>query len=195
MSGCDTTSALFRRGKTFAFKVIDNDRDLSYLEVFKLKTSTYQEIASAGEKFLLNMYNAPKSTETLDDLRFMFYKKQVNKTLTSKTGFELKSLPPSSDSAKYHSFRVYYQIQKWLGNDQINPTDWGWVKKEHLIPLVKDKAAAPDKILRIISCGCKHGCSDKSCVCVKAGMVCTILCSGCNGRDCNNCENVMSYPI
>ena len=71
MSGCDTTSALFRRGKTFAFKVIDNDRDLSYLEVFKLKTSTYQEIASAGEKFLLNMYNAPKSTETLDDLRFV----------------------------------------------------------------------------------------------------------------------------
>ena len=34
-----------------------------------------------------------KTTETLDDLRFAFYKKRVNKTLTSKTGFEVKSLP------------------------------------------------------------------------------------------------------
>ena len=147
------------------------------------------QVASAGEKFLLSIYNAPKKAETLDDLRFEFYKRRVKKTLTSKTGFELRSLPPTSDSAKYHSYRVYYQVQLWLGNNLIDPTDWGWVRNEYLIPIVKDKAAAPDKVLKLISCGCKHGCSDKSCSCVKAGLKCTILCSGCNGRDCSNCEH------
>lgn len=191
MSGCDSTSALFRRGKTHAFKAIDNEKDLSFLDVFKSKDSTHDQIASAGEKFLLIVYNAPQTTQTLDDLRYANYKKQVNKkSLTSATGLELRALPPTSDSAKYQSYRAYYQIQKWLGN-YLNPTDWGWMRNEYLIPVVKDKAAAPDKILKLISCGCKQGCH-KTCMCRKAGMFCTILCSGCNGRDCTNLENVES---
>ena len=125
MSGCDTTSAPFRRGKALAFKVIDNEKDLSYLDVFTSPTSTPDQVASAGEKFLLSTYNAPKKAETLDDLRFEFYKRRVKKTLTSKTGFELRSLPPTSDSAKYHSYRVYYQVQLWHRNNLIEPTDWG----------------------------------------------------------------------
>ena len=52
MSGCDTTSALFRRGKTHAFKAINNE-DLSYLEAFKCRDSSHDLIASAGKKFLL----------------------------------------------------------------------------------------------------------------------------------------------
>ena len=66
-----------------------------------------------------------------------------------------------------------------------------YVRDTYLIPVVKDKAAAPDKILKLISCGCKQGCTDKICVCVKAVMSCTILFSGCNGRDCTNVENVI----
>ena len=189
MSGCDTTSALFRRGKTHAFKAINNE-DLSYLEAFKCRDSSHDLIASAGEKFLLQVYNAPSTSETLNDLRYANYKKQVNKKgLTAATGLELKALPPMSDSAKYHSYRAYNQVQKWLGNDIISPTDWGWARSEHLIPVIKDQAAAPDKILKLISCGCKQGCS-RNCECRKAEVFCTILCSGCNGRDCENIENV-----
>ena len=197
MSGNDTVSALFRRGKCIAFKVIDKGtvNDLSYLDTFLSKTSSHDEVAFAGEKFLLAMYNSPKKVKTLDDLRFEFYKKRIKKTLTSKTGVELRSLPPTSDSAKYHSYRAYYQIQLWLGNKQIDPTDWGWVRNGYLVPIVKDREAAPDKVLRLISCGCKQGCSVGSaskkskCSCVNAGLKCTILCSGCNGRDCDNCDH------
>ena len=113
-----------------AFKIIDNDKDLSYLDVFKSKTSTPDQVASAGEKFLLRMYNAPKKIETLDDLRFEFYKRRVKKPLTSETGFDLRSMPPTSDAAKNHSHRAYFQVQKWLGNNLVNPTDWGWVRDE-----------------------------------------------------------------
>ena len=137
------------------------------------------------------MYNAPKTCQSLDNLRFLNYKKQVNKNkLTSASGLGLCALPPTSDSAKYQSYRSYQQIQKWLGNDN-DPTSWGYIRNNYLIPVVKDKAAAPDKILKLLSCGCKKGCSDRTCVCVKARLLCSILCSGCNGRDCINVENVI----
>jgi hypothetical protein len=36
----------------------------------------------------------------------------------------VKSLPPTSDSAKFHSLRVYYQCQKWMSETvDIDPTD------------------------------------------------------------------------
>ena len=187
LSDNDSVSAIFRRAKGVAFNAVEKAVDLSYLNAFISRDSSRDQIASAREKFFLALYNAPKKLKTLDDLRYESYKKRVRKSLTSKTGFELKSLPPTSDSAKYHSYRAYYQIQLWLGNKQINPTDWGWVRNEYyLVPIIKDRAAAPDKVLKLISCGCKHGCSDKSCFCVKAGLKCSILCSGCNGRDCSN---------
>ena len=71
MSGCDSTSSLFRKGKIHAFKVLDNNNDLSFLDVFKANNSRKEQIASAGEKFLLLMYNAPKTCQSLNNLRFM----------------------------------------------------------------------------------------------------------------------------
>ena len=48
-------------------------------------------------------------------------KKQVNKKgLTAATGLELNALPPTSYSVKYHTYRAYYQVQKWLSNDIIS---------------------------------------------------------------------------
>ena len=52
LSGCDTTSALFRKGKIQAFKVLDNTEDLSFLDVFKTPNSTQDQIATFGEEFL-----------------------------------------------------------------------------------------------------------------------------------------------
>ena len=193
LSGCDTTSALFRRGKIQAFKVLDNTQDMSFLDVFKRPHSTPKEIAMSGERFLLLLYKAPVTCKTLDDLRFWRYKKQVNeKKLTSASGLELRTLPPTSDAAKYHCYRAYLQVQQWLGIN-MDPTEWGYMRDSYLVPIIKDKPAAPDKVLRLISCGCKQGCTDKTCVCVKAGMFCTILCSSCNGRDCANIEHVHEY--
>ncbi|MPC95446.1 hypothetical protein E2C01_090658 [Portunus trituberculatus] len=35
-----------------------------------------------------------------------------------------ESLPPTCDAATYHSYRVYHQVQTWLGNI-LDPTKWG----------------------------------------------------------------------
>ena len=37
-----------------------------------------------------------------------------------------QSLPTTNDAAKYHSYRVYHQVQTWLGNI-LDPTEWGLV--------------------------------------------------------------------
>ena len=113
IAGCTGVSALFKRGKTFAFKAVDNDHDMSCLNAFKSSHATQEEIQSAGEKFLLNIYSAPSNIESLDDLRFVKYKDQIKGlSLTAASGFDLRTLPPTSDTAKYHSYRAYYEVQK-----------------------------------------------------------------------------------
>ena len=38
----------------------------------------------------------------------------------------------TKDADKYHSYRVYLQIQIWVGNTKIADEDWGWkIQYEH----------------------------------------------------------------
>ena len=38
---------------------------------------------------------------------------------------QLATLPPTSASAREHSWRTYHQVQSWLGNEGLS-SDWGW---------------------------------------------------------------------
>jgi hypothetical protein len=49
--------------------------------------------------------------EGLDILR---WRKYTTKVITRNTSVHVKSLPPTSDAAKFHSLRVYYQCQMWM---------------------------------------------------------------------------------
>ena len=57
----------------------------------------------------------------LKELRVTRFTEKVSK---SSIFVDTKMLPPTSDAAKYHSLRVYLQVQIWLGNE-LNPTEWG----------------------------------------------------------------------
>lgn len=50
--------------------------------------------------------------------------KQFAESVTKST-FNLSSLPPTQDTARFHRFRVYHQVRSWLGNYK-GPEDWGW---------------------------------------------------------------------
>lgn len=92
------------------------------LKFLKIVTrSTPEVIITNGIRFLLSMYGAPKKVTCLDKLRYLsFAKKTYNKKQV-----QLACLPPTSAAAQQHLFRVYYQVQVWLGN-KMNPEDWGW---------------------------------------------------------------------
>ena len=38
-------------------------------------------------------------------------------------GVTVQKLPPANNAAKYHSLRVYYQVQVWLENETLKATD------------------------------------------------------------------------
>ena len=83
-----------------------------------------EDIAKAGEEFLLALYGA-SAFQTLDDFRLNAFRKKNAKKSTNKV-FQMASLPPTCAAARQHSFRTYCQVQQWLEND-IDPAKWGWI--------------------------------------------------------------------
>ena len=105
--GCDTTSRLFGIGKGSILKKFKVNSSLQQAAtVFDSVASTHEDIAFAGEKALVAMYNGKKD-ETLNSLYFNQYCEKVSKSFTK---VEPKSLPPTSLAAKFHSYRIFLQI-------------------------------------------------------------------------------------
>ena len=115
-------------------------------------------------------------------------KKFCEKAATNITRIEPQTLPPASAAAKYHSFRVFYQIVQWKGSPvELLPEEWGWIVTEDGIhPTPTDIAAAPDSLLKVIRCSCKTDCKSQRCSCRKHDLKCTLACTHCCGTDCQN---------
>ncbi|CAG9812819.1 unnamed protein product [Phaedon cochleariae] len=179
MSGCDTTSAPCNQGK-FVKTVTKNPNLADVVSVFKNPEATPESIATAGERFLVNLYGFTGRTEpSINRLRYINYAKAA-----FKTSSKIAALPPSAAAATQHSFRVYLQVQQWLGVEK-NAEDWGWKRATNgLEPINSLQASAPLELLRLVSCRCIKTWA-KKCSCKKAGLDCTNLCIDCEGS-CNN---------
>ena len=129
-----------------------------------------KDLISAGEKFLLHLYGASDFT-SLDAFRYYAYTRAIAKK-SVKDSFNLATLPPTSAAAKQHILRNYLQVQQWIGNE-LEPTDWGWrVYMDTLIPVPTDQPPAPERLLNLVSCKCKTGCS-RGCGCHWVGVLCS----------------------
>ena len=184
ITGCDTTSAIFKRGKIAVFKLFEKRNDLiDCAEVFTKIDSSPHDIVTNGIRFLLAMYGAPKKIDSIDKYRYLRFVKSAwnNKTV------QLSCLPPTSASAFQHLYRVYYQVQVWLGNE-LDPEEWGWkLTDNYLEPIQTLLPPAPEKLLNTIFCNCKTDCS-KNCGCQKVGLFCSPVCINCQGQTCSNIE-------
>lgn len=133
--------------------------------------------SNKAEKDLLSK----KDNFTLNDLRYLHFSKAK-----VKSNFAFESLPPTEGAAQQHAFRVYYQLQLWLGNS-LNPKQWGWkAVNNYLVPIGTTDPPLPENLLKQISCGCKTGCNSASCTCRKHGLRCSDLCSNCTETMCSN---------
>ncbi|KAG1663714.1 ERO1-like protein beta [Nymphon striatum] len=174
MLGCDTTSRVFGFGKGVAIKHMRNDTDFkSHADVFLDEDATQSEIADAGEKYLVSILKGDPE-ETLDQLRLQRFHQKV---ATNKNAVQPETLPPTSAATKYHSLRVYYQVQVWKGVTNISPQGYGWtVVDGKLIPFQCDLDVAPKMLLEVVRCNCKAGCETQRCSCRKAGLDCSTGC-------------------
>jgi hypothetical protein len=179
--GCDTTSRLYGIGKYKAVVKVKSDIFFArQAEVFMDSNASTDDVIEAGNNVLVSLYNGEKD-ENLDHLRLRrFYEK----TACSTAAVEPRTLPPTSAAAKYHSLRVYQQVQVWLGNDgQDVPADqWGWkVSDGRMVPILTDNPPAPQELLQVIRCTCRTGCYTMRCTCRKNGLDCSMACSECRG--------------
>ena len=138
ITSADTTSAIFGLGKKKAFLLAQKD-NLELLDVFENCGSSKEDIARAGEQFLLKLYGA-RTVTTLDKYRYTRYNYLISRSSLSST-LKLESLPPTSAAAAQHSLRTYLTIQQWKEN-QLNPTVWGWRFHDNvLVPVETDKGS------------------------------------------------------
>jgi len=185
-SGCDTTSALFHKGKTAALKLMKKRNDLRIATgCFNNSDTSRETISLNGIKFFLAVYGASVKETSINNHRYSCFTKSVGKGKPVK----LNLLPPTFEAAQQHIFRVYYQIQKWLGNE-LNPLDWGWVMRDNMLwPKTTNQPPAPDCLLHMIFCNCTKGCGPL-CGCRRLGLHCSAVCGYCQGLSCLNTEPV-----
>ena len=149
VTDCDTTSVPFRKEKKQALKVLQLNQELSQeMLVFNQPEASHEEIAKAGETFLLALYTGGNVQP-----HYLKYNQAIGRQ-SLKRSFDIATLSPTTATSSYHSFRTYLQVKAWMGRD-LNPTDWGWKESKQLLLLVE---TAPDKILNIASCKCQKGC-------------------------------------
>lgn len=111
ISGCDTTSALFRKGKKTFVKTLEKLPNLDQISAAFEEKNSVQSLLENGVRTLLAINNVPKSEDCIDRLRYALKLTKLNKPV------QLSNLPPTSTAAHQHFNRVYYQVQTWLGHD------------------------------------------------------------------------------
>ena len=115
--------------------------------MFQKIDSSPQDIVTNGICFLLALYGASNKIDCLDKYRYLTF---VKNTRNSKR-VQLSCLPPTSASSSQHLYRVYYQVQVWLGN-QLDPSDWGWKLVDNTLePIDTLLPPAPERLLNTIS--------------------------------------------
>ena len=143
------------------------------------------EIVSEARSFFCDLYGRTDYA-SLDKLRAHLF---------ASSRRDLRTLPPTEDSFRFHVLRSLSQIslykQATLCNPILLPLEkYGrYVEKDRLLPIMKEKPSKP-AIAKLTFCKCKKSphCL-KNCSCAKAGVDCILACM-CNGDE-ENCGRLM----
>lgn len=182
--GCDTTSRLYGLGKGASLnKFMMSTLFQTQSQQFLAEDASPDVVEAAGEIALVCLYKG-KPDESLDSLR---YKRFCEKVAVKTSKILPQTLPPTSAAARYHSRRVYLQIQQWKGNNNLQPVDWGWRMSDgNLVPVMTDLPPAPQDLLNVIQCNCSTDCGSARCTCRKNNLECSPACGQCRGSSCTN---------
>ena len=186
LTGCDTTSAFYGKGKRKAYKMLKNDEQaLVTLSKLGESYSLSQQLIDEIEVIVCKLY-----TSKCKDINLARYE-----IFCSTAGAE-QSMPPTKDALTQHVRRVNYQSVIWLRSLQASheipsPKDHGWMfVEENLCICWMTGPTAPPDLLKSIHCSCSTSkCVGQRCSCRKMQLQCTDFCS------CNACENDAQIPV
>ncbi|KAK7492393.1 hypothetical protein BaRGS_00016266 [Batillaria attramentaria] len=121
IGGCDTTSSVFSVGKVLPLKKLRESSDFQQQAAVFLAQSTAKAVKKAGEKALVQLLGG-ESKDTLDSLRHVKYMQKLS-SHSGTMAVQPQKLPPTSSAAKFHSKRVYLQVQEWKHlREALSPT-------------------------------------------------------------------------
>ena len=191
-TGCDATSRIFGVGKKSVFqKLVNGESTIKRCaEAFLCPNQTKSVIQDLGCKAMAVIFGG-KSTDSLASLRYNLFTKKL---VSAQSFITPERLPPTESSTKYHCARVYYQIMVWTGKETgMNVVDWGWkAENNQLVPIMTNKPAAPETLLRMVHCNCTTACRTPRCSCRGYGLPCTPACGACQVDNCENPHNQSS---
>ncbi|KAG1668451.1 hypothetical protein GQR58_017873 [Nymphon striatum] len=180
LSGCDSVSYPFKRGKKRTVKValehVDKHPALSNCIRHESGPSAHDQVITEARSFFCDLYGKPGYL-SLDKLRAHLF---------ASRKLDLRSLPPTEDAFHFHVLRSLCQIslykQASLSNPVLLPPEEHCriVDGDRLIPVMKSKPSKPSAA-KLKSCKCKKkpNCL-RNCPCAKAAVPCIIACA-CNG--------------
>lgn len=173
MTGSDTTSFFFKKGKKSAWKIFLKHSTLLH-RVGRGTEELSKEAEEDAELFVSRWYGLP-DTVSVDKARATLFQQ----------GKHVTSLPPTADALRWHLRRCHYQAAIWEQALELQPVlpprDGGWrVIDGKLRPVLLSLPPEPSCLARVIRCSCQSPCS-KRCGCRKANVPCA---AGCRCR-CN----------
>ena len=167
ISGCDTVSYPFNKGKISALNILKAGEFTALYEVLGEESATGADLMETGRRFFTAMYGQPEGT-SMSLARYNLYTRKKGKP------FRIMALPPTEANMLLHLKRVHLQVTLWKAADRQGPpildiTKFGWYMKSRFpLPSLDTGPAAPDGLIDIISCGCKAArtaCSTGGCSC------------------------------
>lgn len=150
--GCDSTSALFGKGKKTVIGLLLKDESIRQsISIFYDQDRTVDELYPVAENIIKRLYvKDERAILPINELRhkiFIF-------SIASAKKDVLTTLPPTQAALIEHVKRVYFQIQQWLCH-KLDPLQWGWERPQMLytvlLPKKTSQKAAPDDLLAMVS--------------------------------------------
>ena len=182
MGGCDSISSIAGKGKVKAINLLKKHPEFieDFEELGQTCIVTEKQIVNLTG-FVCTLY--VKKMDYIDLLRYQIF--------CAKGGrVDPESLPPCLSTLILHIKLANYQALVWRNALRSNPmipspNGHGWDVTDDVITIKwLGSKPAPEEVLELLSCLCKRKCKAEDCVCMQAGLKCTVLCTS----KCDNME-------
>ena len=185
LSGCDTTSYPYAKGKIGALNTLLAGDFPGLVDLLGEVGTARTDLMEAAKTFFVALYGQQPGV-SMESARFMMF------TMKKKSP-KIQALPPTSSNLLLHVLRSHLQVMLWKAADQQAPPDeaaditrFGWDILDGIpVPVLAHGDLAPPQPTDVISCQCRvpgKKCSTDACGCHKEHILCTAYCN-CSGEE------------
>ena len=190
LTGCDSVSYPFKKGKVTAVHVLMKNSNLQLNKIGDTETPK-QVMLNTGKAFFVKLYSGKLFKDMqINDLRYKLFTSKTDRTLPIKT------LPPTEEALEHHILRAHLQTAVWKAADLQEPPKeperiehFGWKIVDGIPQSITSMVKmAPSELLKVVSCSCgtTTPCARRNCSCVSSALSCTRYCKCERGNECQN---------